>query len=177
MWWDGGQLIPSDEYRRRVDSGELVIGPTVARELSRLRARAIARAQAVEANQPTTSTSQPARLDPLGKWERYTLSFIERHQLDGGQRERALAILRDCREMGNVHLTRTRERIARWEERRQTAGSRPSSAVESDALERERRQIVEPLDRIFEDKLKPRLDALLTTEQRRAASQPVAPPR
>lgn len=171
-WWDGHSVISFSEYVRRLDSGELVRGPTVARAIARLRERAAARAAAAAAvsTQPTTSTTQPASFDPLGQWERYTLSFIERHGLDDGQRERALAILRDCRDMGNVHLVRARERIARWEERRrQMAESRSPNAAESDALERERRQIADPLDRIFEERLKPRLDALLTTGQRKAA--------
>lgn len=176
MWWDGGKLVSGAEYHRRLDAGEIVKGPTVAREHARLRARSAAREQQVPKAAPKPATTQPMTIDPLGDWERYTLAFIARHQLDDGQRERALAILRDCRDLGNTQLTRSRERIQRWEEQQRTVCGMPSQIPgELERLKRERAELTAGLDRIFEDRLKPRLDALLTSQQRKASeSQPAS---
>jgi hypothetical protein len=85
---------------------------------------------------------------------------IRRHELDAGQTERALAILQDCRDLANAALRRIEC------DPRESGGAAAASA----AAERERRGRDE-VQRIFERRLAPRLEALLTSAQRERAEK------
>lgn len=143
------------------------INPELVEQYERVRARA----QGAVASQPA---SQPV----LGEWERYTLAFIERYRLDQDQRQRAMAILRECQQRGWGHVGRVKEKLE-YLDRRAAEATRLESAGERDqefkAIAESRASLLKPLDLIFERQLKPRLERLPTRAQRAASSAKTAP--
>lgn len=102
------------------------------------------------------ATSGPAS-PSYSAWRVYTLRFIERHDLNDEQRQKALTILADCEERGRRLAVILLD---------QPGGADPSKAGKSER----RLRLGERLDEVFETQLKPRLDALLTRRQRQVGS-------
>jgi len=108
-------------------------------------------------------------------WELYTADFIVRHRLTPGQTETALRVLRQCQEM--------RARI--WGAQRSVstsrappepdAGAAATTSAPASARSPEGDEPAARINEIFEGRLKPRLDSVLTRAQRAAAaSRPAA---
>lgn len=115
-----------------------------------------------------------------GEWEEYTRKFIERYQLNQEQSQRANAILADCKEQGVRHMNAKKLEIERLDARVvELQGSKDAAkSTEMAALNKRRQTLMEPLGRIFEQQLKPRLDKLPTRAQRDAAEAAAKnPPR
>ncbi len=178
MIWDGQQAISLEEFSVRRKNGEALIGPTFARENARL---------AVLNERRGDFEKYQAQMDKLGmwpqpaprklnEWEKYTHDFIAQHALDAGQQERALAILKDCTDEGQSYVARERSALDAFDDRLEDLTAQMvTDANQWRHLADERTRLVEPLERIFNDRLKPRIESLLTREQR-AASQPAAKP-
>ncbi len=159
--WTGSELIPVEEYAARRRKGEVKKGPRVTRLHGEMREsqRAIAamHSPVVPAGevQGRPSEDQDWRLllrRQESAWERHVGEFIRRHTLSESQQVAAWSILKDCTGQADGYIRRMLETN--------------STTSQPDASSRLSAQ----LDKIFERQLKPRLESLLTAEQRRKAS-------
>lgn len=169
--WDGAQAIPSEAFAARVRSGGLVRGPVIGREFERMKLR---RDGSGRSAPPPTPTSRPAldgRAQSPGEWEKYTEEFVRQYGLVAGQRERAYAILKDCVESANSHSARRREDFEEYERKLAAASGR---ADEVARVQASHASLLQPFATIFNNGLVPRLDKLLTAEQR--ANRPTSAP-
>lgn len=168
LLWDGTRGVPSAEYHRRVQAGELQPGPTLARETARLAILNERRGDRAAYERQMAERGRLIELTPrsLGQWERYTLQFIDDYSLDDAQRERAMTILKDCMDEGSSYISRKRADFDDFDQRLMEAQKSPDrTEARWNALRDERERLVGPLDRIFAERLKPRLHELLTTGQ------------
>lgn len=155
--WDGEKPVTTEEYFERRRRGEIQPGPTVLRSFARHRVQAEKLEQASSAPATAPATTRPAPRE-LSEWEAYVVAFIRRHDLDAGQTERAIAILRDCQDLAGNALRRIEF------ESGEATGPGARAAAEARA-----RRAREEVQRIFERRLVPRLEALLTSAQRERA--------
>jgi len=121
---------------------------------------------------PRVSTrSQQSR--PESEWEAYTRQFIRTYRLDDEQAQRASSILRDCQERANAYLSAHKDQLEQLRQRvALTVDGDPRQRLDVlNALGRERSELLRPLDEIFAKQLKPRLEKLPTSAQRRAAEE------
>lgn len=114
------------------------------------------------------------KAEPESRWEQYTREFIERYKLDPGQTQKALDILKDCKEQAASVLRSKAAQIEALDKRIEalkgaTGGDAKERGKAMTELTETRGKLVEPLDRIFEKQLKPRLEKLPTRAQRQAA--------
>lgn len=175
--WDGEKLVRFDEFRARLENGEIALGPTVARETRRLQASGIKRQNQIETDPKRPNT----RVDPTNgasrfqsEWEAYTRRFIARYRLDPGQTQKALEILRDCQDRGNQYLTRRKPEFQQLEKLELELKSAPPEderiAMEKRQRLRTKRELLRaPIGQIFETQLKPRLSKIPTRAQRQTA--------
>lgn len=174
-----GRAVTAEEYRELKRKGEIRNSPEYDEMMREIKARAAAEAQAGgpgELKPTSRPASQPAiiRNKVDDEWERYTREFIGRYQLTEEQSQAAWKILRDCQAQRTRYLSAKRETIRRLEERLQGKKTADEGAEILAQLE----ELKKPIQRIFEQELKPRLDRLPTRVQRRAAepaTQPAAP--
>lgn len=103
-------------------------------------------------------------------WQPYVEWFIKQHSLDDSQTQKAMVILEQCQELAKQYLTSKTDALEQLVRESVTASTqpatRPSSQPSSDATRLNLDELMKPVDEIFETKLKPRLDALLTRAQR-----------
>ncbi len=175
--WDGHGLAEHDEYLERVERGEAEFGPTVRREM----VRAIAIHERRMRLQDFQATSRPAGTQPVATtqpswrgfesmWEKYTREFISTYKLDEEQTQRAWMILRGCQDVATRHVLRYHDELDRLSK----AHVAPQDATSRNEHEKRLQELLRPIDDLFEQRLKPRLEKLPTASQRKAAaSQPV----
>ncbi len=184
--WDGKQVISEREYVERAARGELKEGPNRIRAVAervtgatederRKTGESIVPAEDVG---PTVGLSvaklgvairkDGKNLDSL--WAAYVERFIAKYDLNKDQASKARSILATCQQQAHALLRSRTSEIERLTRRaakaRKLSGKDRRTA--SAAIEKERRTLVEPLDRIFEQRLKPRLEKLPTRVQRKA---------
>lgn len=174
QYWDGERLVTQKEFFARLESGGLQRGPTVQAELERLRERAEreGRPAPPAASRPSTApASQPVQVTWESAWTAYTRRFIARFRLNEDQTQKAWQILADCQSQAHAYLDRHKDEFTALEQRaaalRELKPAEREKAFEP--LATERRRLMAPVDEIFEQRLKPRLDTLPTRAQRRAA--------
>ncbi|TWT43871.1 hypothetical protein RAS1_02710 [Phycisphaerae bacterium RAS1] len=178
-YWDGEKVIPVDQFFRKLHSGELVRGPGVQAAMERLprltpeileEHRAAERAEnAQPADETPTGLELPKPAAALrrqtdSEWARYTRKFIADFSLDREQCQKAWGILRDCQEQAARYLKRERlafEKLDDAEPGAATGAPASSPAGSARAI-----RLREPIDKIFEAELKPRLNRLPTRAQR-----------
>lgn len=170
--WDGEKLISNSEYNERRRAGELPASATAARWAARVDARRAA--AAMGSRPPGSRRSQDAiansKSKPESEWEAYTRRFIDRYSLSDAQTQKAMGILKDCQERGDRYLKAHKGDMDRNE--RESLKARAEGAAGKDhltALEIELRDLRKPIDDIFENQLKPRLETLPTRSQRARA--------
>jgi hypothetical protein len=175
--WDGEQIVSLSEFVER----RLQEGPNLTREVARVQAREAAelRAQATPVLMDGISsqallravTQKPARCESL--WEAYTRAFIQRYKLNEEQTQQALSILHDCQERGRAHLAQHKDEFAELDDRAKKLGEQTGVKRDQERAKilRERERLAKPLNDIFEQQLKPRLDKLPTRAQRKAAEE------
>lgn len=168
LFWTGHELVDVREYRRARRAGEIQSGPLMRHIRDHgpegspyLTDRE--RSEYAELRRARGFEFKPTHSD----WERYVRDYIARYRLNDEQSQRGLAILRDCQ-------TRARSHIQRAEAEREAAQGRAhapggaagvaASGPAVDATEALRAQ----LNLIFDEQLKPRLDRIPTSAQRRA---------
>lgn len=169
MIWDGKKLIGLDEYSARLQSGELRPGPTITREHERLTVN--------HANDGIVST-QPVRsavvLDVRileSQWEAYTRGFIVRYRLDTDQARKAWDLCRGCEEKARAYLAKRQREIEEWQQQADSAKSGRVSADRLGQLKERQTELAAPIERIFDDRLKPGLERLPTDAQRLAVRE------
>lgn len=174
--WDltyvDGKIVTRKEFHRLCREGEVEISP-----------RPIAGIHEVDQKGPPPESNnvsreilpdhahRPASQPTVDEWERYTLDFAARNSFDDGQRSAALRILRDCQTRRGTVLRHRESRLRQLEQ----AVARESSDSAARNLAAERAAIASQMDEIFQNRLKPRLDGLLTRAQRAKASRKDAP--
>ena len=176
-YWDGEKAVSFAELMERIETGELAMGPSVARIRARWAALGSpSQAMATLGLSPSVAggvTSQPAgstniKLTFETEWEAYTRDFINRYRLDDEQAQKAWSVCAECQRLGRTYLGRRQTKLAEFEQRLAQLQSRPTAQRE-EAVKRlsvEREALVAPLQQIFEQQLKPRLDQLPTRAQR-----------
>ncbi len=125
----------------------------------------------------TRATSRPAE----HPWKLYTREFIRVAQLDQEQTQKAWLICNDACERGAAVALRFRDRLdklnAKARELRESP--EPNIAERLIAIERERHELLRPVDGVFTEQLRDRLFRLLTraqSEQHRSALESLPPP-
>lgn len=124
------------------------------------------------------------------EWEKYVRDFIQKYQLNDDQTQRANAFLADCEAQAERLIANKKgelERIEKRENELKTAPAAPTAAgvaknapaadgkaKESAELAKRRDELLAPVNRIFEDQLKPKLEKLPTRAQRKAAEEAAA---
>jgi len=174
QYWDGQKLVTQDEFFARLQRGELRRGPTVERELARLREKNYAREvrdRALASGPASRPTSRPSRARWESEWEAYTRRFIARFKLVEDQTQKAQQVLKDCQEQAHQYLDRHKAAFEELDRRVEALATLDDEAKRkgAEALLDERHKLMQPVDDIFEQHLKPRLDKLPTRTQRRAA--------
>jgi len=104
-----------------------------------------------------------------GQWEAYVREFIQRYQLDEAQSQKAYAILRECQDQARGYMSRRRADFDRLDERLKSINNEPDKTKALQEIQQQRLKLLEPVGRIFEKQLKPRLERLPTRAQRQAA--------
>lgn len=179
--WDGQRAVSQEEFAKRLEAEEIKYS---------LRAKRYLHTRG--ASQPGLGSSASTILqvtpeirlpDFETEWRRYTREFVERYDLDAEQSQAAARILGDCEEQGRRYVATTEDSLSqlrkRWSSAR-SAASAPSDQVNK--MIGEWRDLISPIERIFEERLKPRLATLPTPSQRARvdpppASQPDRPAR
>ncbi len=174
--WDGEAIVSFKEWREALLSGKKQSGPTF---------------QAIKRGEPPsgpyiTETEIRAweRWHPRGvsnrlsAWEKYVTEFLERYKCDDDQTQKAAQILAQCQEQGRTYLSKKERDFHNLQTKTQAARAR-GNRDEQKVLDERYAELRKPIDDIFEEQLKPRLDKLLTRAQREQASrattsQPVA---
>lgn len=169
-----GKTLVDEEYLKLYAAGRVVQDPRLAERASVLQARAAAKRaatdQAVPAPVPASAPAVPLLRILEDDWERYTREFIQRYSLDASQIQTAELILRECQEQRSKYLRQKARQISSIRER---ATGGPNAEARRKALA-ELDELMEPLTRIFEAQLKPRLDRLPTRAQRQGVKEPGA---
>jgi hypothetical protein len=187
--WDGAQTVEPEQFFEHVARGEVQPGPNLAREQARLKILNDQwRAKGWNPLKPGSigATARPAGLSAAieeliqSQWERYVQDFIRAYRLDARQREKALEALAGARQEARRYLAARAADVAGWQRGRDVLAT---AEKDDDALARRRAQLadrrrrrVDPLDKIFEGRLKEGLARLPTAEQRKAAETDGKPP-
>jgi len=104
-------------------------------------------------------------------WEKYVREFIAKYKLNDEQTQKANTILEDCEAQAKRYMIGRHEQIEKLdqqvEELKQSKDKNKSKSISE--LNERRAKLIEPIERIFDEQLKPRLERLPTRAQRRAA--------
>lgn len=171
--WSGKKALSLDKYAEEYLRGKIKNGPFYTANAARVEAMIeLDRAHELESGdapnapppaQGAGNETEPAALEQLTGWEAYTVRFIDKYRLDQAQTQKAIQILRQCQGLARKHTQRNKKAFVAIEQ---------SSSTKDVQTESRRAAVLKPLKDIFEQQLKPRLDALLTRHQR----SKVAPP-
>ena len=191
-YWAGEKAVPFAELVERIESGELTMGPSVERTRAFLRKAYPTEEKLVAAMKQARSggaapESQPAdalpdlksiRFEFETEWETYTRQFIARYQLDEEQQQKAWIVCAGCEQRARAYVASRRTDFETLDRRIQESkqDASPENAAARSKLKAKRQELMRPIDRIFEERLKPRLDRLPTRRQREAVEGPPARP-
>ncbi|MCH8881067.1 MAG: hypothetical protein IID34_14455 [Planctomycetes bacterium] len=142
-------------------------------------AEGVTGAGAGQGTEPPWPTTQPSgRIVEVktfeSQWERYTREFIARYSLKDSQEQKAWSILKKCQDQGNSYIRRHRAELDKLEARVGELSKSTAAAADREQLAAVRQRLGEklaPIDDIFENQLKPRLDKLPTRKQRAAVKE------
>jgi hypothetical protein len=118
-------------------------------------------------HEPAKTTSKK----PESQWEKYVREFIEKYKLNDEQSQKAHAVLEDCQAQRDRYLRGRTEQLEKLdhqvEELKKSKDKNKSNNLTQ--LADKRKKLMAPIDEIFTQQLKPRLERLPTRAQRRAA--------
>ncbi|MFO0839452.1 MAG: hypothetical protein U1D55_13130 [Phycisphaerae bacterium] len=174
--WDGAGAVTLTQWAWLERRGVVERGPTNRAALNKATLEGGAEGKPTDRIpssylQPSADNRVPLMGRAPGLWERYTREFIEDYKLDVEQTQRAWRILKDCQKEAKDHL---RAKADELDEADRALNALPvdDRRGERGAPARQRLwTLLEPIDRIFFDRLKPGLDRLPTRAQR-AATHP-----
>jgi hypothetical protein len=123
---------------------------------------------------PTAVTRVPSKagaVESESAWDKYVREFIAKYQLNDEQSQKANAVLEDCKAQADRYMRGRKTQIEKIDKQVETLkGSKDKNKAKNlSELTAQRKKIMEPIDRIFEQQLKPRLERLPTRAQRRVA--------
>ncbi len=108
-----------------------------------------------------------------GEWDKYVKDFIAKYSLDESQQQQAATILADCKTQATRYADAKKSEIAtidgQLEETKKSTDKDKSKKLAD--LNAQRTKLMEPVGKIFEEQLKPRLEKIPTRAQRKAAAQ------
>ncbi len=177
--WSGEEVVTATEWDERVRRGEVDYGPIGKANLAAVEYDETGKLPA----EPIELTPELARIAPHHMvlvlatrpasrpaehpWTLYTREIIRIAQLDHEQTQKAWLICKDARERGDAVAARFRKPLdalnGRARELRESA--EPNIAERLIAIERERYELLRPLDTVFSEQLRARLFRLLTRAQ------------
>lgn len=177
LFWDGRAVCDLESLRTRIRTGQIAYGPTtlrVQRSNGPTSPYLTGEQRATWERHHKEMIFRNEQRRPLSQWELYVAEASERFKFDAEQRQKAQAILAECRQDGAAYLARKKSAFydaqANLEQARSTAdavrANRAASALEA---------LRAPIDQIFEMRLKPRIDALPTRAQRKHAETTTQP--
>jgi len=172
--WDGKKPVSPAEFTERLKNGELQRGPTMQRRFELALAKLKGGPAASQAAATRPSRFQAA-LDPQNfesQWERYTRRFIVRYRLDDDQARKAWTICRECEDRARQYIGSRRSDFEEWQGRRDALNkATPEEREKQSARFDERRaELMQRVEGVFEDRLRPGLEQLPTPAQRNAAT-------
>ncbi|MFQ5806826.1 MAG: hypothetical protein ACE5I3_10290 [Phycisphaerae bacterium] len=189
--WDGEKVASFEEFADRLQKGELTEGPNFTRAVVQAEAKltqqrlAAARADghvvAVWTGPMTVEQARkallltPSQFESL--WEAYTKAFIKTYKLNEEQTQKALSILKSCQQQAHAHVSAHKSDFDRLDHgvKALTKLKGEQRAKAEAEIRRERERLLKPLNDVFEQQLKPRLDKLPTRAQRKAGERKQAP--
>ena len=137
-----------------------------------------ATSESSSAGRKSTPTGQPAdkateQKAPETAWEKYVREFIAKYQLNDEQAQKANAVLKDCEDQAKRIAIGNQDKIEKIDQQlaevKQSQDKKKSKTIS--ALTEQRKKLTAPIDQIFEQQLKPRLERLPTRAQLRAAEE------
>lgn len=173
--WDGTALISTSEWVERNRSGTARFGPTFLREAARRRAATWKSNPEARRSDDWTASDSIAWDRIVGAsaaesdWQKYTREFIARYRLDEDQAQRARQICKDCETQRDHYRNRRKAEFAAVDDAERAARASGAAAEEWNKLRENRSRLEAPMQAIFEEQLKPRLEKLPTRAQREAA--------
>jgi hypothetical protein len=156
--FDGVTAVPVQEYNRRVTAGELQPGLRVQAGFQRLKE--------LPANAPAKVKDDARKQAENDPWRIYTRDFIERFSLDGPQIQKAWLICRECQDRRDNYLNGKRDEFDAFNRVIADAKNDESATAQAKAG---LTKLMKPVEEIFDEGLKPRLEKLPTRAQRTAA--------
>ena len=176
-YWTGDKLLASPEWTSLERAGKVEPGPTIKlKHAGRYQSPYQPTSEQVEMTRIVNRQMQLRHQNTYheGLWERYVRAVIVRYDLSDEQSQQAWRILRGCQNAASEVIDRQRnERSAVIGELLDAKEKNQSPRVES--LRARLEKLSEPIVRIFEHQLKPRLEKIPTRAQRAAAEQRAAP--
>ena len=194
--WDGLRVISPEEYSKRRAAGEIREGPQYNAVVERLIRKSHAPPPSGDAGTGgLSSTKDPATdsgVSPArgtkgviaeaewkveSQWEAYTRRFIEKYGLNAEQTAKGWAILKDCQERANRYLAKREKDFEKLDKEAEALKKSDAKdrAQRLAAIDKRHRKLMQPIDEILEKQLKPRLEKLPTSAQRRAAEKQEKP--
>lgn len=177
LCYDGNYIVTDDEILERWAAGDVTLGPTVQRMAAENAARRQYKEGSVIQDKELMLAADVryanGAKDYLTVWQEYTRQFIERYKLNDQQSQKAWMICLECEAEARGHLAKLKSKLDEIQERLEKASKSKEKAEQDHAAElRERRhKLFEPIERIFERQLKPRLEKIPTRAQRETADQ------
>lgn len=106
-----------------------------------------------------------------GEWEAYVRQFIEKYKLSPEQAQKAQDILKDCEQQAERHMKSRESRFNDLDKRDAAlkASKDKNAPKEATKINDERQKLMAPIGDIFEKQLKPKLERLPTSKQRKEA--------
>ena len=174
--WNGDSISTSADWFADVKAGRRQWGPTFQRiqrgeHVPNPYLTDEQRAASDLARQRLTVSTR--LVEHEGLWQAYVEQFIARYQLNKEQSEKAWKILAACRERAQRFLSKHRAELTSLHEQINAADKNDKKRIAR--LEARLAEARAPIDKIFEEQLKPRLDKLPTRAQRKAADAPNSP--
>lgn len=167
--WDGERVLKSSEFSAKHAAGAIPLGLGTLRLERRssilyekmdpdLKARLIE-----ESRSRRIRRSDVAAFE--NDWEKYTREFIERNKLDADVSQRAWSICGECVDAGKTYAASVLAEIESIDGALAKADdpANPLTPERKEKLTDRRAKLHEPLDRIFDERLVPRLDRLVKT--------------
>jgi hypothetical protein len=169
--WDGRKMTPFRSVAGMIRRGEIEIGAKVQSQIRDALATANARADAEgrRGGEPILELGLANVPTYVSQWERYVRRFIHMHGLDAGQIQSAWRIHDDCKGRAERYLAAQASDFEKLRQRQLGVDRIPDTEDKTAGLAgiaESRAALFRPVVEIFESSLKPRLEKLLTREQR-----------
>lgn len=173
--WNGTSAVTREEYRAAKAAGLVRSSPTIQALLDRAGRSPPRHAEPAA---PRRGAPLASVVELLSEWEQYVRQFIARYKLAEEQSQKALTILKDCQELAKRYLNRNEAKIEQLEVRLRAArkSREPDAGKQRAAILAQMAKVREPVENIFETRLKPRLEKLPTRAQRKSAGDKAKDP-